>query len=174
MQAPPLSIVIVEIVRHTPPWVWAVLVAITALGLWQCRTYDASRRRLLLAPIAFAAYSLWATCSAFGIAAAPAWLAGTALVLLAGRTWRPSPAAEPTADGRIVVAGSPLPLLLMWTLFALRYVVAVMLVFHPGWAHGAAMVVGMAALYGALSAVFAARAWGVLHAARPATTIQRA
>jgi len=173
MQAPPLSIVIAEILRHTPPWVWLVLVGITALGLWQCRAHTTSRRRLLLAPIAFAGYSLWATCSAFGVAAAPAWLAGTVLVLLAGRTWRPSPSPD-LADGRLVLAGSALPLLLMWTLFALRYVVAVTLVFHPAWAHGAAMVVGMAALYGALSGLFSARAWGVLHAAHAPVAIQRA
>ncbi len=63
------------------------------------------------------------------------------------------------ADGRFVLRGSPWPLLLMWTIFAMRYAVAVTLVFHPPGPHEGAMAVGVAALYGALSGLFTARAW---------------
>ena len=163
---PPLPMVIGEILRHTPAGVWVGLVVITVLGLLQLREHRASRARLLLAPLVLAGYSLWATCSGFGAAAAPAWLAGLALALLAGLALRSTRTPTMTADGRFVLAGSPLPLLLMWTLFGLRYAVAVTLVFHPAWAHSATMVVGVAALYGVLSGLFAARSWGVLQWAR--------
>ncbi|HTP74397.1 MAG TPA: DUF6622 family protein [Burkholderiaceae bacterium] len=169
--SPTPSMVIVEILRHTPPGVWIALSAITVLGVLQLRTHRASRTRLLVAPIVLALYSLWATCSAFGVAAAPAWLAGSAIVLLASRALRVRRPVALAADGRFVLPGSAAPLLLMWSLFGLRYAVAVTLVFHPAWAHSAAMVVGVAALYGALSGVFAARAWGVLQSSGwPATT----
>jgi len=169
--SPPPSMVIVEILRHTPTGVWIALLAITVLGVLQLRTHHASRTRLVVAPVVLALYSLWATCSAFGAEAAPAWLAGLVLVLLAARALPARRPAALAADGQIVLAGSAAPLLLMWSLFGLRYVMAVTLVFHPAWAHSAAMVVGVAALYGSLSGLFAARALRVLQsAAWPAAT----
>ena len=113
--SPPLSIVIVEILRHTPHWVWLILAAITLLGALQLRQYRISRGRLLLAPIALGAYSLWGASSAFGAAAVPAWLAGMALTLLASRALRGPRTIEVAADGRFVLPGSPWPLLLMWS-----------------------------------------------------------
>jgi len=47
-------------------------------------------------------------------------------------------------------------------------------VFHPSWAHEGAMVVGAAALYGALSGLFTARAWRVLQSARAPAAVQAA
>ena len=49
---PDLPHVIHAIVQHTPHWVWAVLAAITVLGLLQLRTQRVSLARLLIAPIA--------------------------------------------------------------------------------------------------------------------------
>ncbi|MFI4929431.1 MAG: DUF6622 family protein [Burkholderiales bacterium] len=170
--SPPLSIVVVEILRHTPHWVWLILAAITLLGALQLRQYRISRGRLLLAPIALGAYSLWGASSAFGAAAVPAWLAGMALTLLASRALRGPRTIEVAADGRFVLPGSPWPLLLMWAIFGLRYAVAVTLVFHPAWAHGGAMAVGVATLYGALFGLFAARAWRVLQSARWPGSVQ--
>ncbi|HEY6355433.1 MAG TPA: DUF6622 family protein [Burkholderiaceae bacterium] len=172
--SPPLSIVIVEILKHTPHWVWLILAAITLAGVLQLRQYRVSRGRLLLIATALSAYSLWGTSSAFGAAAAPAWLAGMALALLANRALRWPRTVEVAPDGRFVLHGSPWPLLLMWTLFGLRYAVAVTLVFHPAWAHEGAMAVGVAALYGALSGLFTARAWRVLQSASPPVSVQAA
>jgi hypothetical protein len=172
--SPPLFTVFTGILTHTPHWVWLILAAITLAGVLQLREYRVSRGRLLLLTIALAAYSLWGTSSVFGAAAAPAWLAGMALALLANRALRWPRTVELTPDGRFVLPGSPWPLLLMWTLFGLRYAVAVTLVFHPAWAHEGAMAVGVAALYGALSGLFTARAWRVLQSARAPVSVQAA
>ena len=172
--SPPLSMVIIEILKHTPPWVWAILAAITLLGLMQLRAHHVSRGRLLLAPIGVGAYSLWGTSSVFGVAAAPAWLVGMALALLSNRALRWPRTIEVAADGRFALRGSPWPLLLMWTLFVLRYAVAVTLMFHPALARNGAMAIGVAALYGALSGLFSARAWRVLQSARPGLSVRAA
>lgn len=172
--SPPLSLVVIGILNHTPHWVWLALAAITLVGLMQLREHRVSRGRLLLASIALGAYSLWGTSSAFGAAAAPAWLTGMALALLANHALRWPRTIEMAADGRFVLRGSPWPLLLMWTLFGLRYAVAVTLVFHPAWAHAGAMAIGVAALYGALSGLFTARAWRVLQSARWPGSVQAA
>jgi len=86
-------------------------------------------------------------------------------VLLAGRSLQRRRATERAADGRFVLHGSPWPLLLMWAVFALRYAVAVVLALHPGALRGGAAAIGLTALYGALSGLFAARAWRVLQSA---------
>jgi len=166
--------VIVEILRHTPPWVWLILATITLLGVMQLREHRIPRGRLLIAPIALGAYSLWGAGSAFGAAAVPAWLAGMALALLANRALRWPRSIEVGADSRFVLRGSPWPLLLMWTLFGLRYAVAVTLVFHPAWARDGALAIGVTALYGTLSGLFAARAWRVLQSARWPGSMQAA
>ena len=68
--------------------------------------------------------------------------------------------------GRFALKGSPWPLLLMWTIFGLRYAVAVKLVFEPALAQQAAWAIGARLVYGTVSGLFAARAWRVLPSAR--------
>lgn len=174
LTSPPLSMVFIAILEHTPHWVWAILAAITAVGVMQLREHRVSRGRLLLAPIGLGAYSLWGASSVFGVAAVPAWLAGLALALLANKALRWPRTVEMAADGRFTLRGSAWPLLLMWTLFALRYAVAVTLVFHPALARDGAVAIGLAALYGALSGLFTARAWRVLQSARRPVSLQAA
>src|SRR5262245_2106094 len=161
-----VSTVMADIVHHTPHRVWGILAAITVLGLMQWRQHSVSRTRLWLAPIALGAYSLWNAGSVLGVTAVPAWLAGLAVALLAGQSLPPARPTVQAADGRLVIGGSPWPLLLMWAVFALRYVAAVALVFHPELARNSAAAIGLAALYGTLSGLFAARAWRVLQSAR--------
>lgn len=172
--SPPLSFVVVEILKHTPHWVWLILAAITLLGVMQLREHRIPRIRLLIAPIVLGVYSLWGASSVFGAAAVPAWLAGMVLALLANRALRWPRTVEVAADGRVVLRGSPWPLLLMWALFAMRYAVAVTLVFHPAWARDGVMAIGVAALYGLLSGLFTARAWRVLQSARWPGSVQAA
>jgi hypothetical protein len=170
----PLSVVVVEIFKHTPQWVWLILAAITLLGLMQLRDHTLSRGRLLLAPIGLGVYSLWGASSAFGAAAVPAWLAGMALALWANRALRWPRTIGVAADGRFALRGSPWPLLLMWAIFALRYAVAVTLVFQPSLAGQVGMTIGVTLLYGLLSGLFTARAWRVLQSAPSPVSAQAA
>src|SRR5262245_29731899 len=107
--SPPLSSVIAAVVHNTPDRVWAILAAITVLGLMQWREHRMSRGRLLVAPLALGAYSLWGATSALGAAALPAWLGGLALTLLASQSLGRRRAVEIAADGRFVLEGSPWP-----------------------------------------------------------------
>jgi hypothetical protein len=172
----PLSTVIVEIVRHTPAYVWAILAALVALGALQLRDRRIPRIRLAIAPIALGAYSLWGATAAFGVHAGVigAWLAGIALAFAANRRlqWprRPRPDG---ADG-FALEGSAWPLVLMLVVFCLRYAVAVTLVFHPGWAAEPGFGGSLALAYGALSGLFAARAVRILGSAAPQGSLARA
>jgi len=84
---------------------------------------------------------------------ATAWLANRAL------RWPRDVGSDGDA---FVVAGSPWPLALMLAIFALRYAVAVSLVFHPEWRADPVFAASLALLYGALSGMFTARAVRIL------------
>ena len=159
--------VVAQIIRHTPPYVWAILLALVALGLMQWRDHIVSRARLAIAPIGLGAFSLWGTTMAFGAqpAVVVAWLAGIALAIAANRWLRWPREVQPTADGRFALRASPWPLVAMMTVFSLRYAVAVTLVFHHDWAAHAGFSLPLALVYGVLSGLFAARALRILRSA---------
>ena len=160
----PLLAVIGPILRHTPLYVWAILAGLIALGSLQWRTVRLTRVRLLIGPAALGAFALWGVSNAFGArpAVLGAWLLGMALALAVNRILLRWPRDVRIDGDAYVVAGSPWPLVLMLATFALRYAVAVTLVFHPYWRNDAGFDAAMALLYGALSGLFTARAVRIL------------
>lgn len=170
---PPLGVVVSHVIAGTPHWVWAVLALVTAIGLRQLMPRRVPRAQLLIMPVALAAYSLWSAANALGAGAALPWLAGVALAF-AITALLPRLAVETDAAGRLVLAGSPWPLLLIWSIFVLRYALAVTQVMDPALAHRGDVTLAVALAYGTLSGCFAARAWRVLRAAPPAAAVQPA
>ncbi len=172
----PLATVILEIVRHTPAYVWAILAALVAAGLMQWRDHTVPRSQLAIAPVALGMYSLWGATHAFGLTAGivVAWALGVAAVLVANRWLRWPRAVDIDAAGRYVLRGSPLPLLAMLAVFALRYAVAVTLVFHRDWAANPVFSDSVTLLYGALSGLFAARALRILRTGTSSTALATA
>lgn len=156
----PLSILIPEVLRHSPNWVWALLFVITLLGLAQTRDQAIAPARLLLMPVGLGALSLWGVIGAFGAATIPVagWVAGVATAFAANRALRWPGQVGRDARGRYTVAGSMLPLLGIWAIFVTRYVVTVSLILHPGWAHDRAIGLAISGLYGLMSGLFMARA----------------
>jgi len=159
-----LFAVIGPILSHTPLYVWAILAALVAAGALQFRTLRVTRTRLLAAPVALGAFALWGVSNAFGAhpTVIGAWLLGMALSLLVNRMLLRWPREVRMEGDAYVLAGSPWPLVLMLGTFALRYAVAVTLVFHPDWRTDPAFAVEMALLYGAFSGLFTARAVRIL------------
>ena len=162
-----LSVVISQVITHTPSWVWAVLVIITVIGLSQVVARVVTSRRLLIAPVALGAYSLWGAATAFG--AHPevfaGWLVGVALVVAATQALAGPSTAQYLGAGRYAVQGSLWPLACMLSVFVVRYVAAVTLVMHPAWAHDTMFSLVMPMVYGALSGVFLVRSLRILRTA---------
>lgn len=163
----PLLTVIVEIIRHTPLYVWVILAALVALGAMQLRDHHIPRGRLVFAPLGLALFSLWGATLAFGVrpTVIVAWASGIALALFANRWLRWPRKVHADAAGGFALRGSPWPLVAMLAVFTLRYAVAVTLVFHHEWASHAGFSLGIALLYGALSGLFTARALRILASA---------
>lgn len=164
---------LLQIITYTPVWVWALLAALLALGLWQRRTRRVRPAQLLALPLVLLALGLWSMAPNFGALplAAAAWLAA-----LAGAAWLGTRLAPPRGtrwlaeEGRLLLQGSWLPLLLIVTIFSLRYASSVGLALHPEWRRALAVQLPLALAFGTLSGLFLGRALGLRRLARvPAT-----
>jgi len=146
--------------RHTPPAVWGGLAAIVALGANQLRTRQVSAQRVVLVPVLLAAYSLWAACAAFWHAG-PAlllacWAVGFALGWGANRVLALPRGVTVVGDG-FRVEGSVVPLLLMLSVFAGRYVNGVALALDPARAARPGYVMVATLVFALPAGIYAAR-----------------
>ena len=161
-----------QILTHVPAWVWFLLLVLIALGLSQSRDRWVGAARLRLMPLVFLAFSAWSTVSAFG------WQAFTVLGFLAGLAasrqlvlasgW-PGVVRYDAARHAYFVPGSWVPLALMMGIFALKFMLGMLLAMNPQLPQQAAAVLGLSALNGTLGALFLARARNMMgHAAHAA------
>ena len=152
---------LLQILLHTPKWVYAVFVLLVWLGAKQLLTNSVSLTRVTLMPIAMGGLSVFGVISAFGdsLGAVLGWAAAAA-VLIALVLQRPLPATTryDAAARQFHVAGSAVPLMLMMGIFFTKYVVGVALAMHPELRHQASFAIALPVLYGAFSGIFAARA----------------
>ncbi|RIX76326.1 DUF6622 family protein [Acidovorax cavernicola] len=152
---------LMQILLHTPKWVFAVFVLLAWLGGRQLVANRIGLNRVMVMPVAMVGLSVYGVISAFGesFGALAGW--GVAAALLATLVLRlPLPATtryDPAAR-QFQVAGTAVPLMLMMGIFFTKYVVGVSLAMHPELSRQAAFALGVPALYGAFSGIFAARA----------------
>ena len=155
---------LIQIITHTPLWVWGLLTALLALGLYQSRDRQVRPLQLLALPLALLALGLSSLAPRF--AAQPVlavfWLAalgasllmGLRLPVAAGTHWN-------AATQRLHLAGSWFPLVLILVIFTLRYTAAVSLAMHPAWQHDLSVQAPLSLAFGALSGLFLGRALGL-------------
>ncbi|WHZ10718.1 MAG: hypothetical protein OJF60_001157 [Burkholderiaceae bacterium] len=155
---------LMQILIHTPLWVFALFLLLLWLGLRQLLTSQLKLSRVTLLPLAMVGLSLYGVASAFGRSpggpsALAGWAVGVAL-LAAIVLLRPLPAGVryDAARRRFIVPGSVVPLALMMGIFFTKYVVGVKLALDPALAQHADFALVVGTLYGAFSGTFAARA----------------
>jgi hypothetical protein len=160
---------LIEILKHTPVWVWAVLAALLYLGYFQSRPHMLARRRMTILPAALIGFSLFGVHSAFGLSAqalAP-WACGVAAALLANRVLRlPREVCYDAATQKFSLPGSYVPMLLMLSIFATKYAVAVAMALDHGLADSVLFAGGVSLAYGIFSGTFVARSLHILASAR--------
>ena len=157
-----------QIISHTPTWVFGLFAVLLALGLKQTRTGSMSLLRVALMPVAMTSLSVYGTVSAFGAAPAVvlAWMAAAAaLLVFVVRLPLPQEVRFDATSRTLQMPGSWVPLALMMGIFFTKYFVGVVLAMQPALASNAGFGIGFAALYGAFSGVFSARAVRLLRLA---------
>jgi hypothetical protein len=147
-----------QVVKGTPVWVWAILVALVVLGVKQLRPRVVTRYSVLIAPVVFLLVGLMA--AGRGPTGFSAWAA--TLLATAAFTffvWQPTAGARYDASAdRLHLPGSAIPMLLMLAIFVLNYVINVTLAINPALRSELPWQVGPAIILGALSGVFIGRA----------------
>lgn len=154
-------ITIVQIFRHTPLWVWGLLVALVVLGYLQTKTRLVSKQRVVIVPAAMLALSLNGIASTFGLnlLLIGLWTSVTLGVVAANLFLRlPRGVTYPATADRISVPGSWMPLAFMMLIFFTKYTVAVKLALSPELRHLESFAIAACALYGVCSGFFLARA----------------
>lgn len=155
---------VMQIISHTPTWVFVLLAVLLALGLSQLLTRTASLKRITILPIAMLGLAISGVVSAFGHGSDGASALGIWAVcaMAAGALlfFRPLPEGTRYAPDQrqFTLPGSAVPLALIMGIFCTKYAVGVALGMHPELAQSSNFALGVSALYGVFSGVFAARA----------------
>lgn len=150
-----------QIITKTPLWVFGLFFALVVLGSLQMRARKISARRVFILPIVFLLLSAAGVVSAFGLSSIP--LLAFAVGYILAITLVVSSPREPNASynkalQEFNVAGSSVPLVLMMSIFALKYFVGVSTAMHTSFALSDLFPLTISALYGGFSGIFAGRA----------------
>jgi hypothetical protein len=150
-----------NILQHTPIWVWVVFVAIVLLGLQQTRTRDVSIARATILPVVMIVLSLSGVLGAFAHVplAWAAWAAGVGLSLLsASEVVAVRGASRSTQPGHLRIPGSFVPVVLILAVFITKYAAGIALAMKPTLAANTGVAVALSLVYGGFSGLFWARA----------------
>jgi hypothetical protein len=156
---------VLQILSHTPPWVFGLFFILLALGIYQRNDRIVSRTSVTILPSLMIVLSLYGVVSAFGMGALPlaAWLLG---VILAGlRSLRPcilKGGSYTTETKSFSVPGSWVPLWLMMAIFCTKYAVGVILARRLPIAVEPVFGGSISLVYGLFGGAFFARAVSIM------------
>jgi hypothetical protein len=160
-----------QILSHTPVYVWVLLAALTTLGLLQTRRRRVAPMRLVALPAVLLGLGLWSMAPAFRALpiSGAAWLAALALGAAAGLRMRLAPGtAWLDTQRRFDLPGSWMPMALVLVIFLLRYAVGVGSALHPDWRNWAGLQVSLAVTFGLLAGLQLGRTGSLLRLSRGA------
>ena len=158
-----------QILSRTPVWVFALLAVLIALGLLQMRTRSIALRRVIILPAVFLLLSLAGVVTAFGWVAVPllAWAIGYIALLFAAKALTSNQNNRyDFATRTLKVAGSAVPLVLMMSIFALKFFVGASTAMRTSFAMSDLFPMVISLLYGGFSGIFAGRAFKLFQLTR--------
>ena len=165
-----------DILQHTPSWVFFLFAALVALGFWQSRPRVSPRRTVAVFPLAMVVWSFTGVLSAFGASAKgiAGWMLGLGLAVLLNQWIASARDVRYAPQTRSFhIPGSWLPLALMMAIFCVKFAVGVTAAREPVLVGSASFIALVSTLYGFLSGLFFARLLQVLRAASPRLAASR-
>lgn len=126
-----------EVLRHTPPWVYALFAYLVWAGAQRLRSGTRDLRRIAIAPAVFV---VWGLAGLMGrpdpfAATLAHWLLGAAVGLALGSATRPALQIDRAQRRRVHLPGSAGPLLRNLAIFGAHYLLNVATALHPS-SHG--------------------------------------
>ena len=145
-----------QILTHTPLFVWAILAFLIFRGMLSMRTREVDVRRLFIIPVVMVILALQdiATRYAFAAEALAAWAGASALIAWAIVTFTRTRIEAGSTPGSLRLRGSWVPLAAMLAVFVTKYTVIVSMVMRPQLGHDAVFVAAACAASGLCSGFF--------------------
>jgi hypothetical protein len=143
-----------QILIHTPTYVWAILAVLVWRGAAALRDREMTVRSLFIVPIVMLALSLQDITVKFGTKGMALAIWATAAAVSALLVWkagsqRTVPASTAgSAQGKVLVRGSWVPLAMMMAVFFTKYVASVLLAVLPHARQDALFAAVVCALFG--------------------------
>lgn len=150
---------LIQILTHTPLYVWAILALLVYRGVVAMRDREIAIRKVFIIPVIMVALSLQGIVAKFGTGFLPlgAWASGAVVMMLV--VWKLSSAgiSAGAAPATVRVHGSWVPLAMMIAIFFTKYATAVMLVVQPHVSHNALFSTVVCVLFGIFNGYFLGR-----------------
>jgi hypothetical protein len=163
---------LVQILSHTPTYVFAILAGLMALGLMQTRTRSVALPKVALMPLALMGLGLWSLAPTFTTqpVVAGAWLMALGIGAWGGSHTPQAPGTRWQAErGHFVVPGSWIPMGFIVFIFLLRYAAGVGNALHPEWRTDLTVQLPLATVFGCISGLSVGRVLGLVRLMKPAT-----
>lgn len=160
---------LIEILSHTPLWVFGLFISLLVLGVKQSRGRSVKAHMIFLLPIGMLILSFVGLTSSFGLSLMPVLLWVTSLLLLSYINFRFFPLRSLQHDkveNKYQLQGSWIPLVLMMAIFFTKYLVGIASALNPNLLLSLQFIVVLSMLYGIFSGIFIGRAisiWAVSH-----------
>lgn len=151
---------IVQILAHTPIWVYPLFLLLVVFGFIQTRTRTIRRIPALILPVGMSVLSLAGIISSFGLTTLPlaAWGLAIAIATVVGYTFfRDTRVHSNATDGTFFIPGSWVPLVVMMAIFFTKYLYAIMNAYNPEIYSTPLFIGTLSAVYGLYSGYFSSR-----------------
>jgi hypothetical protein len=157
---------LLQILQHTPLWVFGLFIGLIFLGYSQTKTRNISIQRLTILPIAMLCLSASGVWSTFG--ANPlgfiAWLSGISIVLAIFAWLEYSKNIVYSSNDKLyTIPGSWAAFSFIMLIFFTKYTVAVLLMRNATLHQSTFFIIGICTLYGLSSGWFFARAFFIYY-----------
>lgn len=160
---------LVQIVKHTPVWVFVLFFVLVVYGYWQTRDKSILPYRVAILPAIMILLSFYGVLSAFGLSRLVLlfWVAGVGIAVWVGMLIGAPRGVHYSSTTRLYsVPGSWLPLGLMMVIFFTKYTVGVLTARHIAIVKTEDFAILVGCTYGFLSGLFLSRAF-VIWRVRP-------
>ncbi|AKZ61911.1 hypothetical protein F506_03810 [Herbaspirillum hiltneri N3] len=162
-----------QIIIHTPLWVWAMLAFLVYRGWLAAADRESPLFKVALIPLLLLVLSLnglyqqaHADARALAVAALAALVSGVLSATAAGRS-----GITPYPDrGTVWLRGSWMPLLMMVSVFAVKYTVGVLQAMHSQYVQGVLFTLAVSLLYGLFMGIPVGRLLRIVHLYRQASS----
>ncbi len=156
---------IVQILTHTPIWVYGLFIALIFFGLQQARSRSVNALLAYFLPFGMIALSLAGINSSFGFqpASLAMWVIGLLLITSIGlKYFRDDQVTFNRSSRSFFIPGSWVPFIVIIGIFLTKYVVGVMKALDAEILNTPAFVAALSLTYGCFSGYFSSRALNLI------------